>query len=222
MTDSELIDLYLQGNEKAFGVVVTRHTRALIGAIIKRGIDPVTAEDIAQDAILRAMVTIKNGGFKNNYFKRWLIRIATNLAADHFRGIKRRPVSYTLDKTPRGKEPDSNHPVTIAELQIGTELSPEDSTIFNLDILARYGADSSSKEMLMLVLECLPEEQREIMYQRYFFGKSFLEISALFDLNINTALGRVRYALNNIRTYLNKNPHIHEVLLLTIANKINY
>ena len=176
-TDSQLISLYLDGNNKAFEVLINRHKDRIFTSILILVKDPHLAEDIFQDTFIKIIDTLRVNGYKEeDKFSAWAQRIAHNLCIDHFRMVKRRPSITTSD----------------------------DRDIFELIDTLEPGADShiireQTQETIQALIELLPSEQREVIALRHFAGLPFKQIAALLDCSINTALGRMRYGLLNMR-----------------------
>ncbi len=176
-TDHELILLFLEGHLNALEVLVLRHKDKLYTSILFLVKDKYLAEDIFQDVLIKVIDTIRAGRYtEEGKFLPWAIRIAHNLCVDHFRKIKRSPAIKTSD----------NH------------------DIFEVLHFSEEGADvkmmrDQSQDRVHKMLELLPEDQREVIILRHFAELSFKEIATLTNCSINTALGRMRYGLINLR-----------------------
>lgn len=176
-TDHELILLFIEGQLNALEVLVLRHKDKLYTSILFLVKDKYLAEDIFQDVLIKIIDTIRGGRYtEEGKFLPWAIRIAHNLCVDHFRKIKRSPAIKTSD----------NH------------------DIFEVLHFSEEGADvkmmrDQSQDRVHKMLELLPEDQREVIILRHFAELSFKEIATLTNCSINTALGRMRYGLINLR-----------------------
>jgi RNA polymerase sigma-70 factor (ECF subfamily) len=176
-TDFELVQLFQTGNLQAMEALVLRHKEKLYTSILFLVKDKYLAEDIFQDSFIRVIDTIRNGKYTDEgKFLPWAMRIAHNLCVDHFRKVKR---------TPTIKNGDDKD---IFEVLSFTEDSPETNLI-------RRQSHDRVKDLLQL----LPEDQREVIILRHYADLSFKEIANLTNCSINTALGRMRYGLINLR-----------------------
>ena len=177
LTDHELIQSFVQGNTGAFECLVLRHKDKLYTSIHFLVKDKYLAEDIFQDVFIRVIDTVRGGRYtEEGKFLPWAMRIAHNLCVDHFRKVKRTPTIKTGDDT------------DIFEILNFTEESPEEKLI-------KKQSHNRVKDMLDL----LPEDQREVIILRHYADLSFKEIAAMTNCSINTALGRMRYGLINLR-----------------------
>ena len=182
LNDSELVSLYKFGNEEAFQELVSRHKSKVFTTIYLIVKDRYTAEDLLQETFIKAIRTIKKGSYnEEGKFLPWIMRIAHNLAVDHFRKDKRFP----------------------------TIVMEDGSNVFNsIDFSeAPYESMQIKKELHEKVrdlIEGLPESQKQVLVMRHYMGLSFQEIADQTDVSINTALGRMRYALINLRKNMKK------------------
>jgi RNA polymerase sigma factor (sigma-70 family) len=176
-TDHELIHLFIDGDLQALEALVVRHKDKLYTSILFLVKDKYLAEDIFQDVLIKIIDTIRGGRYtEEGKFLPWAIRIAHNLCVDHFRKVKRTPAIKTSD----------------------------DRDIFEVLNFTEEGADAKmmkrqSHDRVRKMLELLPEDQREVIILRHYAELSFKEIAALTNCSINTALGRMRYGLINLR-----------------------
>jgi len=176
-SDSALVSLYIAGNESAFEQLVNRHKNKVYTTILLIVKDTYTAEDLMQDAFIKAIHTMKSGRYnEEGKFSSWICRIAHNLAIDFFRKEKRSPM-ITLE---------------------------DGSNVFNTMAFAEDSAESQQiKEdtyaRLRELIQTLPQTQREVLMMRHYADMSFQEIADATGVSINTALGRMRYALINLR-----------------------
>jgi RNA polymerase sigma-70 factor (ECF subfamily) len=186
LTDSELVSSYIAGSESAFETLVERHKNKLYTAIYLIVRDQYAAEDILQEVFIKAIDTIKGGRYnEEGKFMPWLSRIAHNLAIDHFRKHKRYPTIAVEE----GKD-------VFNTAQFAYE-SYEDTMI-------REESHVEMKELIKL----LPKTQKEVLLMRHYFKMSFQEIADATGVSINTALGRMRYAIINLRKLINENAHV--------------
>ena len=177
LTDQELIQSFVSGNTNALEVLVLRYKDKLYTSILFLVKDKYLAEDIFQDVFIRVIDTVRGGRYtEEGKFLPWAMRIAHNLCVDHFRKVKRTPTIKTGDNN------------DIFEVLNFTEESAEDKLI-------KKQSHNRVKDMLDL----LPEDQREVIILRHYADLSFKEIAELTDCSINTALGRMRYGLINLR-----------------------
>jgi RNA polymerase sigma factor (sigma-70 family) len=177
LSDEELIQLFQDGESSAMEMLVNRHKDRIFTSIYLLVKDKYLAEDIFQDLFIKIIETLKSGKYKEeNKFVQWALRIAHNLCVDHFRKIKSKPVIRTADGA------------DIFEVLNFSESNAEDN-IMKLQ----------NNERIMKLVCKLPEDQREIIILRHFADLKFREISKILDCSVNTALGRMRYALMNLR-----------------------
>jgi RNA polymerase sigma-70 factor (ECF subfamily) len=182
-SDTELVSLYQTGNEEAFEMLLLRHKSRVYTAIYLIVKDRYEAEDLLQDTFIKAINTIKAGRYnEEGKFLPWICRIAHNLAIDHFRKRKRYP-EVTLE--------DGSQLFDSMQFAEG---SYEDKQLLR---------DSRSR-MRDLIKE-LPDEQKHVLIMRHYLQMTFQEIAGRTGVSINTALGRMRYALINLRKKMIKN-----------------
>ena len=176
LSDAELVLAYQQGQEQALSTLITRHKDAVYTSLFMLVKDKYLAEDLFQDTFLKIIKTIKEGRYsEQGKFLPWAVRVARNLCMDYFRRT-RLQISVTL---PDGQD--------ISALLGTAELAS--------DAIERRQVHESVRKLV----EGLPEEQREVIVLRMYADLSFKEISELTGVSINTALGRMRYALINMR-----------------------
>ena len=176
-SDSQLESLYQQGNEEAFEVLLHRHKSRIYTAIYLIVKDRYKAEDLLQETFIKVVNTIKGGRYnEEGKFLPWAMRIAHNLCVDHFRKVKRTLTIRT------GEDKD------IFEVLNFSEDSAE-------TVMIRRQSHDRVRDML----QSLPEDQREVIILRHYADMSFKEIAAATNCSINTALGRMRYGLINLR-----------------------
>ncbi len=180
LSDNELVQLYIGGNEESLSVLLHRHKRKLFSSIIVVVKDQQLAEDIFQDTFVKVITTLKRGQYnEEGKFLPWLIRIARNLIIDHFRRAKKMP------------------PVPVYINEEGEEVSVFNTLASSDD---KYDTEFKGlKKNLRNLVNNLPEDQREVVLMRMYYDMSFKEISEFTNVSINTALGRMRYALFNLK-----------------------
>ncbi|MBE6182119.1 MAG: sigma-70 family RNA polymerase sigma factor [Rikenellaceae bacterium] len=178
LSDQVLLNNYLSGDRNAISSLIERHNRRVrdyINMLVK---NHDLAEDIAQEAFIKAVRVIDEGRYTDNgKFLSWILRIAHNLVIDHFRAQRQ---NKTVSETDVGYD-------VLGTLRFA-EHTIEDALV----------SEQIERDVRALV-ELLPEEQREVVMMRYFAGLSFKDIAEQTNVSINTALGRMRYALINLR-----------------------
>ena len=178
MTDDMLVTLYLEGNNSAFDILLNRHQDRLFNYIFFLVRSREVAEDIFQETFVKAITTLQQGRYQNDgKFAAWITRIAHNLVIDQFR-IERNENAISNDET----EFDLLNDAKFAEGTI-------ENKMVNEQIL---------KDVRALIDE-LPDCQREVVFMRYYQDLSFKDIADITGVSINTALGRMRYAVLNMR-----------------------
>lgn len=178
LKDEQLVALYADGDNKAFDVLLNRYERKLFSYILFSVKNKEIAEDIFQETFVKAIVTIRGGRYaESGRFYPWIVRIAHNMVIDHFRNEQ----SVNII---------SNDEVDYDILN--------DSTVCEGNIEDVLVQEQILNDVVSLVAR-LPQCQREIIHMRYYQDLSFKEIADIMGISINTALGRVRYALINLR-----------------------
>jgi len=186
--DSELVSLYIAGDEKAFEVLVNRHKNRVFTSIMLIVKDTDVAEDLLQDSFIKAIHTMKGGRYnEEGKFSSWISRIAHNLAIDYFRKEKRNPTSQLEDN-----------------IKAFNSLSYAEDSAETLQI--REETFARLKDMI----ELLPENQKEVLIMRHYADMSFQEIAEATGVSINTALGRMRYALINLRKKMSTSNKVYD------------
>ena len=176
-SDFELIRSFQEGDSSALETLVLRHKDRLYTSILFLVKDRYLAEDIFQDAFIKIIDTLRGGRYSDEgKFLPWAMRIAHNLCVDHFRKVKRTPTIKT------GEDQD------LFEVLNFSEDSMEEKIVRR-----------QSHDRVRNMLDQLPTDQREVIILRHYADMSFKEIAALTDCSINTALGRMRYGLINLR-----------------------
>lgn len=177
ISEAELIKNYLGGNENALCQLINRHKHKIYGFIISKIQDRDLAEDVFQDTFIKVINTLKRGKYnEEGKFLPWVMRIAHNLVIDHFRKSNRMPKFDT--KT---------------DFDIFSVIRDED-----LNVESNLIKDQIETDVKSLIKE-LPNDQKEVLEMRIYNEYSFKEIAYKTDVSINTALGRMRYALINLR-----------------------
>jgi len=180
LTDNQLVQCFRNGNNNALEILLGRYKEKIFSTILFLVKDKFLAEDLFQDTFIKIVDTIRNNRYtEEGKFQPWAVRIAHNLCVDHFRKVKRAPVVQTSD----------------------------DNDIFNLFNANEAAADKKmiqeeTRERVRLMLNLLPQEQREIIVLRHYADLSFKEIAEVSNCSINTCLGRMRYGLINMRRLL--------------------
>lgn len=181
--DSLLVSSYISGNEKSLEILINRHSQRIYSFIFSKVYDKDVSEDIFQDTFIKVIKTLKRGSYnEEGKFLPWVMRIAHNLVIDYFRKNTRMPKFEGSD--------DFNifsvigDPALNAERQIIKEQIDDD---------------------LRSLVNELPDDQREVLIMRLYRDMSFKEISENTGVSINTALGRMRYAIINLRKLIEKN-----------------
>lgn len=182
LADGQLLGLYKNGNEEAFEELVNRHKDRVYTTIYLIVKDRYRAEDLMQETFIKAINTIKKGKYnEEGKFLPWLLRIAHNLAIDNFRRDRRYPMIVMED---------GGNLFNSLEFAEGTY---EDQQI-----------KEDTHKLLKKLIEQLPDAQREVLVMRHYMDMSFQEIADATDVSINTALGRMRYALINLRKKMDR------------------
>ncbi|WP_228237385.1 RNA polymerase sigma factor [Allomuricauda sp. M10] len=182
INDSILVKNYIAGDEKALETLINRHNQRISSFIYSKVMDRDVAEDIFQDTFIKVIKTLKRGNYsEEGKFLPWVMRIAHNLIIDHFRKNKRMPKFEGSD-----------------DFNIFSVIKDE-----KLNIEKQIIKDQIESDLTLLIDE-LPEDQREVLIMRIYKDMSFKEISENTGVSINTALGRMRYALINLRKIVDR------------------
>ena len=181
VSDQELVHEYILGKEAPLATLLQRHQTKVYSTIYYLVKDEALAQDIFQDTWIKVINTLKSGRYnEEGKFLPWVTRIAHNLVIDHFRRNKRIDM---VDGT--SEDEDGEHLID--------RLGHCDES--HEDLLMKQQSVADLQKMILL----LPEEQKEVLLMRHYGDMSFKEISDITGVSINTALGRMRYALNNLR-----------------------
>ena len=178
MTDEELVVSYAEGNNCAFEILLSRHKQSLFSYILYMVRNRDLADDIFQDTFIKAIFTIKQGRYtENGKFRAWITRIAHNLIVDYFRQERSENTvsndEYEFDLFNNSKLCEDNIETVMVKAQVFDDVRK--------------------------LVDYLPESQREVLKMRYYQELSFKEIADKTGVSINTALGRMRYAILNMR-----------------------
>ncbi|MCH1473608.1 MAG: sigma-70 family RNA polymerase sigma factor [Bacteroidia bacterium] len=177
ISDQSLVKQYIQGNESCLEMLIKRHKNRLFTTIILIVKDSYIAEDIFQETFIKIIKNLKAGKYnEEGKFLPWAARIARNMAIDYFRKTKRMPTIT-----------DSSGQDVFRTIKIKTE-NREQQII-----------RSEKESLVRAAIEKLPAEQRQVLILRHYGDLSFKEIAKMTDVSINTALGRMRYAITNMR-----------------------
>jgi RNA polymerase sigma factor (sigma-70 family) len=177
ITDQNLVTQYIQGNESCLEMLINRHKDRIFTTIILIVKDSYIAEDLFQETFIKIIKNLKKGKYnEEGKFLPWAIRIARNMAIDYFRKMKRMPTVTGSD----GED-------VFRKIRIAVD-NREEQMI-----------RTEKEDMVRAVISKLPEEQRQVLILRHYGDLSFKEIAEMTNVSINTALGRMRYALNNMR-----------------------
>lgn len=186
-TDAHLVSCYIKGDEHALSILINRHQQRLYNFIYSKVFDRDVTEDIFQDTFIKVIRTLKRGKYnEEGKFLPWVMRIAHNLVIDYFRKNNRMPKF------------DCSGDFDIFDV-LGDD---------NLDAERLMVKDQIENDVKNLIEE-LPEDQKEVLLMRIYKDMSFKEIAERTDVSINTALGRMRYALINLRKVIEK----HNIVL---------
>ncbi|SHI52368.1 RNA polymerase, sigma subunit, ECF family [Mesonia phycicola] len=187
ITDATLVRQYLEGSEDALSKLINRHQQRIYNFIYSKVFDRDVTEDIFQDTFIKVIRTLKRGKYnEEGKFLPWTMRIAHNLVIDYFRKNNRMP---KFDNS--------------GDFNIFSVLQDEDLNAEKLMVKDQIESDVKK------LIEELPEDQKEVLIMRIYRDMSFKEIAERTDVSINTALGRMRYALINLRKVIEK----HDIVL---------
>ncbi len=181
LDDNHLVDLYIKGNEEALTILIKRHKQKVYSCIYLLVRNRTLTEDFFQDTFVKVIQSLKTGSYyEDGKFSAWVLRIARNLVIDYFRKNKKmRMVPNIVNED--GEEVDI---FSILKIEDG-ERSPEEKVHI--------------KKTIRSLIEELPYEQKETVIMRAYYDMSFKEISEVTEVSLNTALGRMRYALINLK-----------------------
>ncbi|PVH24795.1 MULTISPECIES: RNA polymerase sigma factor [Sphingobacterium] len=189
LSDQELIQAYVSGDERALQVLLERHKSKIYTSIYLQVKDDFLAEDIFQETFIKVINTLQAGRYNDEgKFLPWVMRIAHNMVIDHFRKEKRAPSVV------------NNDGFDIFEVLQFSDDNAESK-------LVKDQRDLDLKKLIQL----LPDDQKEVLIMRHFCDMSFKDIADVTEVSINTALGRMRYALSNLRKMIED----HQMILQT-------
>tara|TARA_B100000886_G_scaffold69131_1_gene43692 strand:- start:57 stop:641 length:585 start_codon:yes stop_codon:yes gene_type:complete len=182
ISDSVLVKFYIEGDERSLEMLIKRHKQRIYNFIYSKVFDRDLTEDIFQDTFIKVIRTLKLGNYnEEGKFVSWVMRIAHNLVIDHFRKNSRIPKF------------ESNNDFDIFSVLKDNEIDVENQMI---------------KDQILIevkkIINLLPDDQKEVLVYRYYNELSFKEISKKTGVSINTSLGRMRYALINLRNIIKK------------------
>ncbi len=184
ISDTTLVRQYMNGDNKSLSELVTRHKDKVYTSIIMFVKDDALAEDIFQDTFIKVIETLKRGKYyEDGKFLPWVMRIAYNLCIDHYRKVKRTPNFAT-----------STDEFDIFDVLKNNQDNAEEAMIKN-----------QTYAKVRKLVDQLPAEQKEVVILRHYAEMSFKEIAKITNVSINTALGRMRYALINMRKMITEN-----------------
>lgn len=185
--DAVLVKNYVAGDEKALATLINRHQSKIYGFIYSKISDRDISDDIFQDTFIKVIKTLKSNSYnEEGKFLPWVMRIAHNLIIDHFRKNKKMPMFRETE-----------------EFSIFSIMSDNVPNMESRMISGQVEND------LQKLVDALPDDQKEVLVMRIYQDLSFKEISELTGVSINTALGRMRYALMNLRKVIDK----HQIIL---------
>ncbi|MFP5437079.1 MAG: RNA polymerase sigma factor [Bacteroidia bacterium] len=181
--DAALVKNYIGGDENALSVLIKRHQSKIYGFIYSKVSDRDISDDIFQDTFIKVIKTLKSNSYnEEGKFLPWVMRIAHNLIVDHFRRNKKMPMQRDTDE------------YSVFNFMADTGMNVENQII----------SDQVENDLQRIIDE-LPADQKEVLVMRMYQDLSFKEIADLTGVSINTALGRMRYALMNLRKVIEKN-----------------
>ncbi len=187
ITDAVLVSNYINGDESSLSMLIKRHKQRIYSFIYSKVLDRDITEDVFQDTFIKVINTLKRGAYnEEGKFLPWVMRIAHNLVIDHFRKNNRMPKF------------DNSGEFSIFSVLSDGDLNAEKKLI-----------KSQVEEDVRRLIEELPEDQKRVLVMRMYNDMSFKEISEKTGVSINTALGRMRYALINMRKIIEK----HNIIL---------
>ena len=183
LPDAVLVKNYISGDESALASLIERHQSKIYGFIYSKVNDGDLSDDIFQDTFIKVIKTLKTKSYnEEGKFLPWVMRIASNLVIDYFRHNKKMPFQRDTDE------------YSIFNFMSDSALSIENQLI-----------ESQVELDVRKIIEQLPEDQKEVIKMRFYEDLSFKEISEITGVSINTALGRMRYAVINLRKIIEKN-----------------
>jgi RNA polymerase sigma-70 factor (ECF subfamily) len=184
LTDALLVNKYIEGDENSLAILINRHQSKIYGYIYSKVSDRDVTEDIFQETFYKVIYTLKEKKYYNEEgkFLSWVLRIASNLIIDKFRSDKKMPLNRDTD-----------------DLMIFSRITDNSLNIEKTLIKNQVEID------IKAIIEKLPQDQKEVIMMRYFLEMSFKEIADFTGVSVNTTLGRMRYAMTNLRKVIEKN-----------------
>jgi len=184
LSDAQLVDKYIAGDENALAILIDRHQSKIYGYIYSKVSDRDVTEDIFQETFFKVIHTLKSKKFysEEGKFLSWVLRIASNLIIDKFRNDKKMPLKRDTE-----------------EFSIFSNI--KDTSLDIEKTLIKSQVDIDLKKLI----EKLPHDQKEVIMMRYYSDMSFKEIADFTGVSVNTTLGRMRYAITNLRKVIEKN-----------------
>lgn len=187
ISDALLVQDYIAGKEEALATLIKRHESKIYGFIYSKVSDRDVSNDIFQDTFIKVIKTLKSNSYnEEGKFLPWVMRISHNLVIDYFRKNKKMPMYRETE-----------------EFSVFSIMTDDSLTIENQLIANQVELD------IQKLIEELPEDQKEVLIMRMYKDMSFKEISEITGVSINTSLGRMRYALMNLRKVIDK----HQIIL---------
>ena len=184
LSDAILVNNYISGDENSLALLIDRHQSRIYGYIFSKVSDRDLTEDIFQETFFKVIHTLKTKKFYNEEgkFLSWVLRIASNLIVDKFRNDKKMPLKRDTD-----------------EFSIFSNIKDNALDIEKSLIKSQVDID------LKMIIQKLPHDQKEVIMMRYYSDMSFKEIADFTGVSVNTTLGRMRYAITNLRKVIEKN-----------------
>jgi len=193
LDDQQLVKLYQEGNNEAFEILLKRHKTKVFRSIYLKVKDRDLANDLFQDVFIKIINTLKLGNYnEEGKFLPWAMRIAHNLVIDHFR--RNAKYRFVSESSSRNEEYNIFNFIPSEELNVMQQLSR-----------------GELEGQVLSLIDLLPDSQRKIVNMRIFQDLSFKEIAELENISINTALGRMRYAILNIRKMIEKKEIVMDI-----------
>ena len=185
LSDNELVKLYMNGNEESLSVLVKRHKRRIFSYIYLITRNKSLTEDVFQETFFKVIQTLKKQQYnEEGKFLPWILRIAKNLIIDHYRKAKKMPSISTVIN-------DEGEETSIFDI-----IPEENTSSKDTEETKRF------KETIRSIVNDLPQDQKEVVIMRTYYDMSFKEIAEITNVSINTSLGRMRYALINLKKML--------------------
>ncbi len=185
LSDNELVKLYMNGNEESLSILVKRHKRRIFSYIYLITRNKSLTEDVFQETFFKVIQTLKRKQYnEEGKFLPWILRIAKNLIIDYFRKVKKMPSISTVINDE------------------GEETSIFDIIPDNTEAVRDTEETRQFKQSIRAIVNDLPRDQKEVVIMRTYYDMSFKEISEMTNVSINTSLGRMRYAMINLKKML--------------------